>query len=135
DSIANVHLHDLGSFALAGVADIHQGAGRAVASDALFGEPEIGERKSGIAQSEAERIERCHVVEQVAAAGRRLVVVDGGEVSGGPGDGHRKLAPGIEVAEKDVGNCVAGLLAKVPALEDRGYVLAEIVDRQGTAVE
>ena len=83
----------------------------------------IGEAR--VAQAEAEGIERRDVVEEIAAARRGLVVVEGRQMANRARNGDGQLAAGVDVAEERVGNRAAGLLAHVPALEDRRNALAE----------
>ena len=47
----------------------------------------------------------------------------------------RQLAAGVVIAEQNVGNGAAGLLAEVPALENHRHVLADVIDGKRPAVE
>ena len=103
--------------------------------DLLFGQPRILQLESGVAEAVTKREQRRDIVEQIAAARRRLVVVENGQVADGAREADGELAAGIGVAEEDVGDGVAGLLAEVPALEDDRHVRDEVVDRERTPVE
>src|SRR5689334_4830826 len=46
-----------------------------------------------------------------------------------------QLAARIEVTEQNVRHGMSGLLSKIPALENRGYIPAEMVDREWSSVE
>ena len=98
--VADVQLHDFVAGAVAGVRDVDEHARRFVAADRRLLQPRRAERELRVAQAEAEREERRDVVEQVAAAGRRLVVVERRQVTDRARNRDRQLAAGIDVAEQ-----------------------------------
>ena len=67
----------------------------------------LAEFERRVAEAEAERIERRHIVEQVAAAGRRLVVVVRRHVADGARNRDRQLAAGVDIAEQRFGDGAA----------------------------
>src|SRR6185503_724827 len=91
--------------------------------------------EGGVAEAIAERIKRLGGVEQIAAPSGRLVIVEDRQLTDVARDRNRQLAARIITAEQHVGQRMAGLLAKIPALQQRGRALGQIVDRKRAAVE
>ena len=75
--------------------------------------------KRGVAQAIAERIQRRGGIEQIAAVGAGLEVVEHRQLADGRGDGHRQFAAGIDIAEQHIRHGVAALLAQIPAFDQR----------------
>jgi hypothetical protein len=86
-------------------------------------------------QAVAERVQRRGRTVDVAAARRRLAVVEDRQLADAARDRHRQLAARVGAAEQQVGHGEAGLLAHVPAFDQRVGFFRQQVDGQRTAVQ
>ncbi len=97
--VANVKLHYFVARAVAGVRDVDQHAGRFVAADRRSLQPRRTESELRVTQAKTEGEQRSHVVKQIPAAGRRLVIVKCRQVAGRPRNRDGQLAARVGVAE------------------------------------
>ena len=95
----------------------------------FFASRRFSKRERGVAQAEAEGIQRRHVVEQITAARRGLVIVERRQMARGARNGDRQFAARVGVAEQHFRDRVTALLPQIPALENRRHVwLSELIE-------
>ena len=135
DLLVDVQLRDFVAVARSGVGDVHADFGGSVRDDLRGLDAQVVEAKCRVAQPVAEGKERLARAEGVGAVGRRLVIVEVGQIANRVRERDGQFSAGIHIAEQNVGRGGAAFLAEIPAFKNRRNVLGDVVDGERTAVD
>jgi hypothetical protein len=118
--LRQIDLHDLVAGALAGVLDVHRDGG-VLSRLELRGNDEVRVAERRVREAVAEGVER-RLLDVAVGAAAHGVVLEGRQVLLRAVDGDGQPAAGADVAEEDLGDRRAALLARIPGVQDRGDV-------------
>ena len=101
----------------------------------LLFKPEVLEENVVWLRPKPKGKERRDLVEQIAAAGRRFVIVNTGRCPAERGMVMGSFPLGIDFAKKNFGDGVAGFLAEIPALKYDRHMVTQVANGKRAAVE
>src|SRR3546814_1795899 len=109
---------DLVALAPAAIAHVDRHAGRAADADLRGRQARRGQVEARIAEAEAEGVKRIGRIEEIAAPGAGLNIVEHRQLPCRTRDRHRQLAARIDVPEQHIRHGMAALLAQIPAFQN-----------------
>ena len=131
----DVELNHLVAGSPAGVGDGGFDLNRLIGANLRGRQSRLGNLEAGVAEPVPEREQRRRVIEQVAAAGAGLVVVEQRNLPGVSHHADRQLGARVDLAEQRLGDHGAAFLARVPALDNGVGFCHDVGPARRTAVD
>src|SRR5260370_9100772 len=130
----DVKLRNFVAFVRAGVGNVHAHFCGATNLNRFWFDAKIIKTESRIAQAIAKRKQRLPGAEGIAAVGRRLVIVEVGQVSNRARKSDRQFSAWVHVAKEHIRRRRSAFLTQIPTFKYRWNMFCDVVDGEGPAV-